>query len=431
MINKKLFMFFLFIMLIFLNADQMVLSPNIGLVQKEFNVNDADIGLLASTFTILGAVISLVWGYLADKYSRKNLLIYSILVGEIPAFMSAFSRSFGELFLWRTLTGIGVGASFPIAYSLIGDLYGRRERARAASLLMVSVTIGSIVGMLVGGYTGPLWGWRVPFILVSVPNFIFAALAIFLITEPKRGITEDEIADLIESGAYYPRKPKLSDYVKILKIKTNLFLFLQGIAGTIPWGAIPYYMVEFFRRERGISISTATTIFLFFAIGSVLGTLSGGWIGEKLYKIKKELVSYFMGFTTIGGVVATVAVLRYRPEGPWGIFWLSLFGTLSAMLLSMTGPNTRMFVLNVNEPVDRGRIFSIFNLTDSLGTGIGKYFGGSMAVVLGSLGKALELSAYFWVVCGILLLMTAFHIEKEARQLMEKLKVMRKAIEER
>ena len=109
--NKWFSVAFLSILLIFLNADQMVMAPNIGAIAEEFGVNDAHIGLVASTFTVLGAVISLIWGYLADKYNRKRILIYSVLIGEIPCVMSAFSNSFGELFLWRSLTDIGTGAS--------------------------------------------------------------------------------------------------------------------------------------------------------------------------------------------------------------------------------------------------------------------------------------------------------------------------------
>jgi len=89
----------------------MVMSPTIGMIEEEFGVSDAQIGLVGAIFTVIGALISLVWGYLADKFNRKNLLLYSVLVGEIPCLMTAFSGSFSQLFLWRALTGIGVGAS--------------------------------------------------------------------------------------------------------------------------------------------------------------------------------------------------------------------------------------------------------------------------------------------------------------------------------
>ena len=422
-------LFFISLMLVFLNADQMVMSPNIGAIEKEFSITDAHIGVVASTFTILGALVSLLWGYLSDKYSRKALLISSILVGEIPAFMSAFSKSYAELFFWRTLTGIGVGASFPISHSMIGDMYGRKERARASAVLTISVSVGGITGMIVGGYAGSVWGWRIPFILVSAPNFLLALIAWRVLKEPKRGSMEDEIADLIERGREYPTRIRLKDYLKLFSIKTNLLLFLQGIAGTIPWGAIPYYLVEFLRRERDLEVSVATSVFLAFGIGNVLGTLIGGWAGEKIYGKNKKFVPIFTSFTTAAGVLATVLTLSYRPVGTLGVILLSIMGMGSAVLVSLTGPNVKMMLLNVNEPGDRGRIFSVFNLTDSLGTGIGKYFGGALSTFLGSLGLALIYSSYFWLICAFLLFLLTFHFEKDVMALSEKLRKLREEME--
>ncbi|HEY8543295.1 MAG TPA: MFS transporter, partial [Pseudothermotoga sp.] len=162
--------FFLVVLLVLLNADQMVMSPTIGMIEDEFHVTDAHIGFVGAVFTIVGALISLVWGYLSDKYNRKNLLIYSILVGEIPCFMTAFSTSFGQLFFWRVLTGIGVGASFPIVYSLVGDMFDEVSRGKIVAILASAMSIGGILGMIVGGFVGPTFGWRIPFILVSLPN---------------------------------------------------------------------------------------------------------------------------------------------------------------------------------------------------------------------------------------------------------------------
>lgn len=103
----------LILILIGLNADQMVISPNISLIEKELRINDAQIGYIASSFTIIGAILSLLWGYLSDKYQRRKLMFWAIFVGEIPCFLSAFAQNYGELFFLRALTGIGklVGGS--------------------------------------------------------------------------------------------------------------------------------------------------------------------------------------------------------------------------------------------------------------------------------------------------------------------------------
>lgn len=421
MVKTVMSVFFLVILMVLLNADQMVMSPTIGMIEDEFGVTDAHIGFVGAVFTVVGALISLIWGYLSDKYNRKNLLIYSILVGEIPCFMTAFSTSFGQLFFWRVLTGIGVGASFPMVYSLIGDMFDEVSRGKIVAILASAMSIGGIFGMIVGGFVGPTFGWRIPFILVSLPNIVLALIAFFVLKEPKRGAFEKGIGELIQAGYAYPKLPKMQDYAKLITVKTNLFLFFQGILGTVPWGAIPYFLVEYFRRERNLSVETATFIFLIFGIGSILGTVIGGWIGSKLYKMSKPSVPIFCAITTTLGVWFTVLTIDYSAVGSRGLFVLGILGLSAALMDSLTGANVKFMLLNVNEPQDRGRIFSIFNLTDSLGTGVGRWIGGSLSVLLGSLGAAMKVSAYFWFGCSVFLFVLTFYFAKDVQSLEQKM----------
>jgi len=397
------------------------MSPTIGMIEEEFGVSDAQIGLVGAIFTVIGALISLVWGYLADKFNRKNLLLYSVLVGEIPCLMTAFSGSFSQLFLWRALTGIGVGASFPIVYSLVADMFDEVSRGKIVAFLTSAISIGNILGMVIGGFVGPSFGWRIPFVIVSLPNVFLTIAAFFVLKEPKRGAFEKGIGELVRAGYTYPKIPKFRDYAKLVTIKTNLFLFLQGILGTVPWGAIPYFLVEYFRRERGLSVEIATIVFLVFGLGNILGTVVGGWIGTKLYKRSRSILPVFCGISTAAGVLLTIITIDYHATGPGGLFVLGTLGLFAAMTDSITGPNVKFMLINVNEPQDRGRIFSIFNLTDSLGTGVGRWIGGALSIVFGSLGIAMKISAYFWFGCTVFLMILSIYFSKDVQSLENKM----------
>jgi Arabinose efflux permease len=106
---------------IILLADQNVMSPNIQAIENEFTIGDKEIGLIGSAFTIIASVVTLLWGYLSDKYSRRILLIITTLLGEIQCFLTGFAESYHQMLFLRVLTGIGIGGSVPIAFSLIGD----------------------------------------------------------------------------------------------------------------------------------------------------------------------------------------------------------------------------------------------------------------------------------------------------------------------
>jgi predicted MFS family arabinose efflux permease len=64
-----------------LNVDQNIMGSTLSMIEKEFHVNDANIGVMTMLFTVVGAVISLIWGYLSDKSNRKILFTLSVLFG--------------------------------------------------------------------------------------------------------------------------------------------------------------------------------------------------------------------------------------------------------------------------------------------------------------------------------------------------------------
>jgi low affinity Fe/Cu permease len=77
-------------------------------------------------------------------------------------------------------------------------------------------------------------------------------------------------------------------------------------------------------------------------------------------------------------------------------------------------------LLDVNVPENRGSIFSIFNLTDSVGTGFGKMIGGVLSVAV-STGVALSISAATWVPCAVLLFLIAGFFSTDIARMQAKL----------
>ena len=417
--GKTWVLFLLVLMAIFLNADNLVLSPNITAIENEFGVTDSDIGNISGLFTIVGAVVSLLWGYLADKGSRKLLFVLSVIIGELPCALTAFAQNYTQFFILRILCGIGVGASYPIAFSLVADFFSEKERAKATGLVAGAIGLGSVLGMIIGGYGGAAWGWRLPFLLVSLPNFVFALLFWFSVKEPARAMSEEGLKELIEQGLVYPRSIQFSDYKRLFTIPTNLLLFLQGIAGSVPWGAIPLFLVAYLQRVKGFDLTGATTVFMFFGLGNIVGIVVGGLVGGALYRKSLSWVPIFSAVTTIVG--AGLAVIVFQASWLVSYWAIVALGFVTAMMASLTGPNMKLMLMNVNVPENRGAIFSIFNLTDSLGSGFGRFVGGWLVQLL-TIGPAMTISSLFWVPCGLILFLLAGRFGRDVGALKAKMK---------
>lgn len=427
--SQKIFMLaFMSLVLIFLNADGNVINPNITMIEKEFGITDAHIGGMMGLFTVVGAIISIIWGYLADKTKRKTLFFLSVLIGEIPCLLTAFAKDWQTFYILRILTGIGVGAAFPLVFSMLGDIYGEENRPLATAILTTAFSIGQIIGTLIAGFTtniqaGFLTGWRLSFLLASAPNIPLVILFYLIVPEPQRGASEKELSELIEKGILYPKRIKFEDYKGLVKIKTNLYLFFQGILGTIPWGAIAF-LNKFLEDVKGFKKEVATIIFLIFAIGNVAGTILGGYFGGVLYKKNPKYLPKFCSITTAIGALLVILIYLYIPKN---FIIISLTGLFTAFLVSMTGPNMRTMLLDTNVPENRGAIFSIFNLTDSLGMGFGKWVAGILSVAI-TLTYSLTVCSFFWFGCAIILWLTAFVFEKDIEILHDKLKNIAKSL---
>ena len=252
----------LFALSFFLFADQNLMGPNLTQIATDFGFNDIERdvklgGEISLVFWLIGGVVTLFFGYFTDLVSRKKLLIISILAGEIPCFLTGFVQTYEQFFWLRALTGIGIGAIIPITYSLIGDYFPSNVRSSITGYLGLVVGLGIGGGQLLAGMIGPEYGWKLPFVIVAAPNFIILLLYALFGTEPKRGQSDENVSSISDIN--------LSVIRKIFSKKTNVLVFLQGAAGTVPWAVFFVYLTDYLAQDIGYTIQTAS--FVVFVIG--------------------------------------------------------------------------------------------------------------------------------------------------------------------
>jgi MFS family permease len=411
---------------VFLYADQNVVNPVIQELQQEYGVPKDKIGIIGSAFLLLGALVSLIWGYYTDKVSRKNLLVFTVLLGEIPCFLCGFrlfTQTYEQFLFLRILTGIGVGGIFPLTYSLVADYFKAEHRVTAVAWVGVAWAVGQVMGQAIAGFLVEDYGWRLPFILVSVPNYVLVPLFFAFAREPKRGATEEQLEELFQAGREYTSVIKPSDFKRILRIPTNVLAFLQGVPGTLPWGILPFFFVDFYREVKGFHADIATSLTVIFGMGTILGGLIGGHAGQELYKRNPKYLPFFSGLSIVLGVFPWyyMTAMQFPPDPGWSEFILpSIVGFFAGVIVSLASANVKALLMAVNPPENRGSAFAIFNLTDSIGKGIGPWLGGLLIKGMGY-GFTLNFAISWWIPSGILFLLIIFTVERDKRRMEEHL----------
>ncbi len=423
------------LMNLFLFADQNLMAPNLTQIARDLGLDDVqrDVmlgGNISAVFWVLGSLITLGIGYLTDLVPRKKLFIAVIIIGEIPCLLTGFAQNYEQLFWLRALTGIGIGGAIPLTYSMIGDYFSHGNRATATAWIALAEGLGIAGGQLLAGFIGPAMGWRLPFIIVAIPNFFLCALMLFTVKEPPRGITEESLRDLIEKGMAYTGRINWKQYRELFKVKSNILAFLQGIPGTVPWGVFFIYLNDFYSQDKGFSVEAATLIVMVIGGAAILGAFIGGLLGNKVYNIRAKYLPLLCGVSTLAGIIPMALLLNYPGSAgaaDQNVAVPLALGFVTGFLISITGPNVKAMLLNVNTPETRGSIFALFNLTDNLGKGFGPVIISFFIVRFGRLA-AFNIANLFWVVCGIFLLVMLWSFPKDEAALREKLAAQAKSM---
>lgn len=156
----------------------LIQSYDIGLIsvvllpfRHLYHLSGSDVGLLAASATV-GIVIGVVpSGQLADRFGRKRLLVAALL------WYSAFTVGAGWMPSWqwvaalRFAAGLGLGAMFPLPYTLLTELSPGRIRGRVVGMLDAVLSVGYFAAPLIGGWIGAsglATGWRTLFFLGGI-----------------------------------------------------------------------------------------------------------------------------------------------------------------------------------------------------------------------------------------------------------------------
>lgn len=183
---------------VLLFSDQNLLAPNLSQAAEEFgfdeNERDQKLGGdIALAFFVLGAPASFLLGCGADSdsVSRSFLFGLTVLIGEGACFFTYFTTTYTGLYVTRALTGFSVGGALPLLSSVLGDWYKPEERSAVMASVGIGTGIGIAMGQGIAGYLGPLYGWRLPFLCVSLPAIFVALLLMTTVVDPVRGRSEN------------------------------------------------------------------------------------------------------------------------------------------------------------------------------------------------------------------------------------------------
>jgi len=208
--NKNYRIFFLLLLTLvygFNFIDRQIVGILAPFIQADLGLTNTQLGaLIGPIFAAIYAIAGIPIAWLADRYSRVNILATALALWSAFTALSGMANNFVQLGLARMGVGIGEAGGSPPAHSMISDLYPKEERASALAVYALGIPFGIMFAYFV---TASLLGadnesvnWRRIFIILGVIGIGLAVIVRLVLREPKRGAQETNENSQIEQAPF-------------------------------------------------------------------------------------------------------------------------------------------------------------------------------------------------------------------------------------
>ena len=124
-------------------------------------------GILVTAMGVPMAICSPIWGWVADRHGRKNMVLRAMFGGAVTVALMAFVQNVHQLFVLRILQGILTG-TITASMAMVASATPPEHSGYALGLVTVSASGGNFMGPLLGGYAAKFVGYRPTFLIAGV-----------------------------------------------------------------------------------------------------------------------------------------------------------------------------------------------------------------------------------------------------------------------
>ncbi|MGH8777921.1 MFS transporter [Paraburkholderia sp.] len=152
--------------------DLLILGFMLPVIAADLHLTSAQAGSLV-TWTLIGAVAGgVIFGVLSDTFGRVRMLTWTILIFAVFTGLCALARGYGDLLVYRTIAGIGLGGEFGIGMTLVAEAWPAAQRARVSSYVGLGWQLGVLAAALLTPLLLPVIGWRGMFAIGLLPAIV-------------------------------------------------------------------------------------------------------------------------------------------------------------------------------------------------------------------------------------------------------------------
>ena len=352
-------------------ADSWVVSPILPAVAHSLKIGPVRAGLIITAYMLPFGLFQLLFGPLADRYGKRQVITFSMTFFTIGTGLCAFALGLFDLAFYRAITGVFAASVMPISYALIGDTVPMERRQQAIGTFLGIGFLGQGLSMALGGSIAYFVSWRGVFGVYAALSAISTAL--LLVVGRKVPSSKN------------PHSSFVRPFVQLLRNRRSLAVYLVLLAeGILIVGDFSYLGVytDFLFHYSYLTIGLILTAF---GIGAMV---SGRLVGRIVPRIGL-LNTLSLGF--IGAVFSNCFLFLVTSQPVLLVIAVALLG-LGFMLVH----STLLTLATEFAKMARGTAMSLVTFCFMGGGGIGTAIGGTIISARGY--------SFFYALYGLLLI---------------------------
>ncbi len=326
--------------------------------------------ILSSAPAIAMGIMAPIWGYLADRYGRKLMLLRATGSAVFLLAAMGFVTSVNQLIFLRVLQGLFTGTITAVMAFVASDA-PEDEIPYALSVITSATFIGWSIGPMMGSILATHYGYRTSFKIGGAIMMISFLVVLFFVKEDK---------EKFKAIRKEKREPIFKAYKSVITptvVTVLVLLFLLRIVRTIFSPYFPIFVSDFYANKNDITKFTGFTD----GIRSFFTAISSYAIGRMSHKFdKSKLINWIFFISLIIGTLFTVQAINGDLFGNFeGIMPFAVLYVMYFMVIGGSEPLITAISTQNVDPEHRGALFGLQGTVSSIAWFMGPVIGGSIA----------------------------------------------------
>lgn len=369
--------------------DRQMLSTMQGAMKADIaELNKAEaFGALMAVFLWIYGIVSPFAGVVADRFSKKWLVVISLFVWSAVTFLMGFATTFHQLYVLRALMGISEALYIPSALTLIADWHTGKSRSLAIGIHMTGLYTGQAIGGF-GATVAAAFSWEETFHGFGLIGIAYSIILILCLRDNPANKIKQPVSP----------QPKRND--NTLRGLATIFsnwafwvILFYFTAPSLPGWAVRNWLPTLFAQDLNIPMSNAGPVStITIAFSSFIGVIVGGILSDRW--VQRNIRGRI--YTSAIGLSLTIPALVFLGFGH------SLTAVVSAGLCfgigyGMFDANNMPILCQIISARYRATAYGLMNMT-------GVFAGALITQILGRWSDGGELGLGFALLGGIVAL---------------------------